>query len=198
MIADKRARLTVKGSYNLPLQGPGQNLKASGDAKSLVFPYNPTITYSRPANYGAYDLAHTNYQPRFFSNTSSPNIQLTALFTNNTVDEMNYTIGALHFLRVVSLMHYGENDEFRGTPPPVLLFSAYGKNNYQNFPVVVTSVDYTLDSDLDYVESVDGTNLPAQLFIAVSLAHQPDLIATRKQFTVDAIANGSLLGRGFL
>ena len=64
--------------------------------------------------------------------------------------------------------------------------------------MVVTSVDYTLDSDLDYVESVDGTNLPAQLFIAVSLAHQPDLITTRKQFTVDAIANGSLLGRGFL
>ena len=60
MIADKRARLTVKGSYNLPLQGPGQNLKASGDAKSLVFPYKPTITYSRPAKYGAYDLAHTN------------------------------------------------------------------------------------------------------------------------------------------
>ena len=51
MITDKRARLTVKGSYNLPLQGPGQNLKVSGDVKSLVFPYNPTITYSRPANY---------------------------------------------------------------------------------------------------------------------------------------------------
>ena len=198
MITDKRARLTVKGSYNLPFRGKGAGLKRSGDPRSLGFPYNPTITYSRPANYGAYDLAHTNYQPRFYSNTSSPNIQLTALFTNNTDEEMDYTLGALHFLRVVSLMHYGENDEFRGTPPPVLLLTAYGVQHFQNFPVVVTSVDYTMDSDLDYVESADGNNLPAQLFVAVSLAHQPDLIATRKNFTVQAIANGSLLKQGFI
>ena len=55
-----------------------------------------------------------------------------------------------------------------------------------------------MDSDLDYVESADGNNLPAQLFVAVSLAHQPDLIATRKNFTVQAIANGSLLKQGFI
>ena len=94
-------------------------------------------------------------------------------------------------------MHYGEQDEDKGTPPPILLFSAYGKNNFQNFPCVIGNVSYTYDSEIDYVE--EGENiLPAQMFIAFDLIHQPDLLETRKQFTVEGVANGSLLSRGFI
>lgn len=198
MKTDKRAKLTLKGSgYKLPLGGPATALKSSGVARGLVFPYTPTITYSRGVNYGTYELAHTNYQPKYFSSTQSPTLQVTGLFTNNNKEELAYTVGALHFLRVCSLMHYGEQDEDKGTPPPILLFSAYGKNNFQNFPCVIGNVSYTYDSEIDYVE--EGENiLPAQMFIAFDLIHQPDLLETRKQFTVEGVANGSLLSRGFI
>lgn len=207
MESDKRASLRLKSNrYRIPMSGVSTNLKDhgqlnQGQSMGVVFPYTPTITYSRSVNYGSYDLAHTNYQPKFYSNTASPDIQLTALFTNNTEEETRYTAGALNFLRTCSLMHFGENDEFRGTPPPVILFSAYGVHQFEDFPVVISNVSYTLDSDQDYIETkadAGSVILPAQMFIAISLIHQPNLIATRKNFTLQGLANGSLLGQGFI
>ena len=136
---------------------------------------------------------------------------------------MRYTQGVLHFLRMASLSHFGEKDIHRGTPPPVLLFSAYGANQFSNWPCVVANVSYTLDSDIDYVESgsqsisqqlgnqdvglqqslakIGGakTNviLPAQMFIAIDLRHQPDLLATRKDFTLSDMSRGTALTKGF-
>tara|TARA_B100000965_G_scaffold238991_1_gene200352 strand:+ start:1601 stop:2299 length:699 start_codon:yes stop_codon:yes gene_type:complete len=232
MRSDLRPRLTAKGSSGgLLMQGPATALKSSGVRNSLVFPYTPAITYQRSANYGTYDLAHTNYQPKYYSATQSPSVQVTCLFTNATEDEIAYTQGALHFLRMASLMHFGENDPNRGTPPPVLLFSAYGSNQFQDWPCVVGNVAYTFDSDMDYVENVsvggqttDTNNLtgigiasgatlmssagnsnasgqivlPAQLYVSIELLHQPDLLTTRKQFTVAKMANGSMLRRGYI
>jgi hypothetical protein len=211
---------------NLLFGGPARALKSNtGRTGAMVFPYTPTITYQRGANYGTYDLPHTNYQPVYYQNTASPTVQVTGLFTNQTEDELRYTQGCLHFLRMASLSHFGEKDTHRGTPPPVLLFSAYGANQFSNWPCVVANVSYTLDSEIDYVESgsqsisqqlgnqdvglqqglariggVGRSNviLPAQMFIAIDLRYQPDLMSTRKDFSLSEMANGSLLDRGFV
>ena len=161
----------------------------------------------------------------YYQNTASPTVQVTGLFTNQTEDELRYTQGCLHFLRMASLSHFGEKDTHRGTPPPVLLFSAYGANQFSNWPCVVANVSYTLDSEIDYVESgsqsisqqlgnqdlalgnalatiggVGKSNviLPAQMFIAIDLRYQPDLMSTRKDFSLAEMANGRLLDRGFV
>ncbi len=226
MRSDLRPRLTAKGSSGgLLMQGPASALKASGVRNSLVFPYTPAMTFARSANYGTYELAHTNYQPKYYSATSSPQLQITALFTNGTEDEISYTQGAMHFLRMASLMHFGESDPNRGTPPPVLLFSAYGDNQFQDWPCVVTNVSYIFDSEVDYVENASpepanftgiGTGeplftgnsmfsnrsktiiLPAQIYIAVELQHQPDLLTTRRDYTVAKMASGAMLSRGYV
>ena len=224
MRTDARPMLRPKGRGNLLFGGPARALKSSnGRSGAMVFPYTPTITYQRGANYGLYDLPHTNYQPLYYQSTSSPSVQVTGLFTNQTEDELRYTQGVLHFLRMASLSHFGEKDIHRGTPPPVLLFSAYGANQFSNWPCVVANVSYTLDSDIDYVESgsqsisqqlgnqdvglqqslakIGGakTNviLPAQMFIAIDLRHQPDLLATRKDFTLSDMSRGTALTKGF-
>ena len=203
MKTDKRARLTLKGTSNTaPLQGPANALKqAEGVLRGLVFPLSPTITFQRSANYGNYDLPHTNYQPKYYASTSSPSVQVTGLFTNNTKEEALYTAGVIHFLRMCSLMHFGENDPHRGTPPPICLFSAYGVNMFQSWPCVVANVSYTLDSDMEYVQATDGSGmentLPSQMFIAIDLQHMPDPLAMRKRFTIDSLASGKLLSEGF-
>tara|TARA_B100000123_G_scaffold189999_1_gene141804 strand:- start:61 stop:756 length:696 start_codon:yes stop_codon:yes gene_type:complete len=231
MRTDARPMLKPKGTggqkvNNLLFGGPARALKSNtGRTGAMVFPYTPTITYQRGANYGTYDLPHTNYQPVYYQNTASPTVQVTGLFTNQTEDELRYTQGCLHFLRMASLSHFGEKDTHRGTPPPVLLFSAYGANQFSNWPCVVANVSYTLDSEIDYVESgsqsisqqlgnqdvglqqglariggVGRSNviLPAQMFIAIDLRYQPDLMSTRKDFSLSEMANGSLLDRGFV
>ena len=228
MRTDARPMLKPKGRGSLLFGGPARALKsANGRSGAMVFPYTPTITYQRSANYGSYDLPHTNYQPVYYQNTASPTVQVTGLFTNQTEDELRYTQGVLHFLRMASLSHFGENDIHRGTPPPVLLFSAYGANQFSNWPCVVANVSYTLDSDIDYVESgsqsisqqlgnqgvgllgsvdslarIGGAKsnviLPAQMFIAIDLRHQPDLLATRKDFTLGDMSRGTALTKGFV
>jgi len=203
MKTDKRARLTLKGTSNTaPLQGPANALKqAEGVPRGLVFPLSPTITFQRSANYGNYDLPHTNYQPKYYAGTSSPSVQVTGLFTNNTEEEALYTAGVIHFLRMCSLMHFGEDDPHRGTPPPICLFSAYGVNMFQSWPCVVANVSYTLDSDMEYVQATDGSGmentLPSQMFIAIDLQHMPDPLAMRKRFSIDRMASGQLLSEGF-
>tara|TARA_B100001250_G_scaffold414426_1_gene452753 strand:+ start:9745 stop:10380 length:636 start_codon:yes stop_codon:yes gene_type:complete len=210
MKTDKRARLTLKGNASNapPLQGPARELKqAEGVLNGLVFPLTPTITFQRSANYGNYDLPHTNYQPKYYAGTSSPSVQVTGLFTNNTREEALYTAGVIHFLRMCSLMHFGEDDPHRGTPPPICLFSAYGVNMFQNFPCVVANVSYTLDSDMEYVQVMQGnmvnglgpteSTLPSQMFIAIDLQHMPDPLAMRKRFSIDRMASGQLLSEGF-
>tara|TARA_B100000965_G_scaffold238990_1_gene200342 strand:+ start:1570 stop:2223 length:654 start_codon:yes stop_codon:yes gene_type:complete len=217
MQTDTRPTLRPKGSGDLLFQGPAEALKsATGRTGSMVFPYTPTITYQRSANYGTYELPHTNYQPKYYVSTGSPTLQVTGLFTNQTEDEIRYTQGCLHFLRMASLSHFGEQDPHRGTPPPVMLFSAYGANQFNNFSCVIGNVSYTLDSEADYLEAgtsssggaqtttlggIGGSStviLPAQMFIAIDLIHQPDLLATRKDFTVAEMASGNLLTRGFI
>tara|TARA_B100000902_G_scaffold399981_1_gene474222 strand:+ start:5742 stop:6380 length:639 start_codon:yes stop_codon:yes gene_type:complete len=212
VLTDKRARLRPKGGYQKLFQGPALPLASEGE---LVFPYTPTVTYNRTSNYGTYDLPHTNYQPKYWQNTTSPNIQLTAQFTSNTQEEALYTVGALHFLRMCQLGHFGASDPMRGSPPPIIEFSAYGRHLFENFPVIVSDVSYTLDSEVDYVEYNDTTNLdvnivgygansqgatvvPTSIIVAVSLTHQPNLTQMREEFNVDDISTGRLLGRGFV
>jgi len=211
MLTDKRARLRAKPGLTTPFNGPASVL---ANDREMVFPHTPTIAYSRQVGWGSYDLPHTNYQPLYWQQTRSPNIQVTALFTNTTPEEHEYTNACLHFLRVCSLGHFGINDPLRGSPPPVLEFSAYGANQFANVPVCIGSVSYTLDSDVDYVEQASGRNstganvnnnqlddslvLPAQLFVAIDLMYQPNLTDMRETFTAQDIANGSLLTQGFL
>ena len=102
MRTDARPMLRPKGRGNLLFGGPARALKSSnGRSGAMVFPYTPTITYQRGANYGLYDLPHTNYQPLYYQSTSSPSVQVTGLFTNQTEDELRYTQGVLH----LSLIH---------------------------------------------------------------------------------------------
>ena len=82
MRTDARPMLRPKGRGNLLFGGPARALKSSnGRSGAMVFPYTPTITYQRGANYGLYDLPHTNYQPLYYQSTSSPSVQVTGLFT---------------------------------------------------------------------------------------------------------------------
>jgi hypothetical protein len=118
----------------------------------IVFPYTPTIMVGHSAQYGQYDITQGQYQQQFFVNSPNPSISLTATFTSQTTKELEYTIACLTFLKSCTKSDFGEQRrDTAGTPPPVLLFSAYGLSHFKNVPVVVKSVSYTLPEDVDYV-----------------------------------------------
>jgi len=183
--ADQRARLATRGTeigrtqasnfnvtYDLPFQGPGNALRRTG---GILFPYTPNISVAHQVDYSQYDLVHTNYQQNAYSRTRNPNIQVTAMFASSTPAEAAYTVGVMHFLRVVTKMNFGPGDPEAGTPPPVLEFSAYGNYNFRRIPVLVGSFNFIYEDGVDYIEvetAGETVQIPAIMTIAMDLLPQ--------------------------
>jgi hypothetical protein len=191
-----RARLFA--TTPLFYRGPASVLAQTG---GLVFPLTPTISYSQVVNYSPYDLVHTNYSFNTYRNTPSPMLQIQAEFTNTTFEEHAYTQGVLHFLRSVTKMFYGANEGTNpaaGTPPPVLRFSAYGPQIFNNVPVVVSNVATTFDPNVDLIEGNGGIALPAVMVFAIDLMVQQSPARQKQQFTTSGFINGQMYNRGFI
>ena len=206
-MADNRARLTLKGNgYDIPFYGPASVLRSK---KGIVFPYTPIISSSMTTEYSQYDLVHSNYPIQSFIRHRPGNINITAQFVNQTIEDAQYTAGVLHFLSVVMKMHFGTRDTNAGTPPPLLEFYAYGLTNFNRVPVFVSNFSTTYPDDVDYVSfNVNTTgrtdeagsytvNLPAIMTINIELIpHYP--ANTQNQFTLNGFATGGLYSLGFI
>jgi hypothetical protein len=206
VLAENRARLTLApgGASNRSsrnqfyFNGPASPLRQHN---GILFPYQPDITYSQSVNYSPYDMTHTNYTFNAYRNTPSPTIQMTVQFASITQEEGEYTLGALHFLRSVSKMFFGLDDLGRnpssGTPPPVLRFSAFGEQQFNNIPVVLESFSTTYDSGVDLID-INGTQVPTLMnfFIGMSIQINPD--RQKSVYSTHNFINGSGYKQGFI
>ena len=129
--------------------------------------------------------------------------------TAQTAAEANYMIACLHFLRIVTKMHFGMNDPKRGTPPPVLKFSAYGDLMFSMVPIVVRSFTYDLPGDVDYVDvetNADNADsnqdfqskVPTMLTLSVDMMIQQTASKLRTQFTMQDFKSGKLVKEGYV
>jgi len=116
----------------------------------LIFPYTPTISTQYTASYESYQLIHSNYLGYFYKGSSIQSIVINGTFTAQDAHEAEYMLAGLHFLRSATKMFYGQDSQ-RGTPPPVLLLSGFGKYQYNNNPCVVSLMSYNLPNDVDYI-----------------------------------------------
>ena len=175
----------------------------------IIWPYTPTINISHQAEYGEYETAHTNYPVSYFTKSRPPNLQVSGPLTANSAAEGHYMIAVLHFLRIVTKMHFGMNDKKRGTPPPVLKFSAYGDLMFSNVPVLIRSFAYDLGQDIDYIDVEtdsasagfsDGfsSKVPTMLNLVVDMVIQQTPSKLRTKFTMNDIKSGKLVKDGFI
>jgi hypothetical protein len=205
VLAENRARLTLApgGASNRSsrnqfyFDGPASPLRQHN---GILFPYQPDITYSQSVNYSPYDMTHTNYTFNAYRNTPSPTIQMTVQFASITQEEGEYTLGALHFLRSVSKMFFGVKETGSpgaGTPPPVLRFSAFGEQQFNNIPVVLESFSTTYDSGVD-LKDINGTQVPTLMnfFIGISVQINPD--RQKNVYSTHNFINGSGYKQGFI
>jgi len=195
---DQRARLSAKRAYKTAFGGPASVLE---NTNGILFPYTPNISVAHTAEYAQYDLVHTNYQQQAFSRSRNPTIQITGTFINQTPREAKYTIGVMHFLRVVSKMHYGINDDDAGTPPPVLDFSAYGTYNFYKVPVLVSSFNFIYEDGVDYIETVtsDGETVQIPTLMTIAIDLLPQYNPTKQSnFSLYDFANGDGYKGGFI
>lgn len=129
----------------------------------MVWPYTPTINYQQDIDYQTISTVHTNQDFHVFARTPATSFSVDGQFTVQNQKEGRYALACIHFLRTMSKMHFGENDKDAGTPPPILLFNAYGPFVFNNLPVIVKSYSIGFPDDVDYVQVASGlpaTNVP--------------------------------------
>ena len=104
----------------------------------------------------------------------------------------NLLIAAIHFCRTVSKMAFGQSTN-AGTPPPVLLFSAYGDYVFNDINVIMNSFSISYQEDVDYIQIPNSNSyLPAVFSISLTLMVQ-NSPAKARSFNLDQFRSGSLL-----
>jgi hypothetical protein len=168
---------------------------------SLNFPYTPVIRTGTTAQYTEMELTHTNYQPHAFNRSQVQNISIQAQFTSQTDIWAKYSLAAIHFMRTITKMRYGQNDPKRGAPPPVVYFSAYGTYMFENVPVIVQQFNITLPNDVDYVDTMVNSShqaVPIAFQMDIELIVQRAVGPIRTEFTLGQFSSGALASKGYI
>lgn len=159
---DWRVRLSLAPSADYlykskQVQGILQPLAATD---GIIFPYTPSIQLTYAASYTPTDLTHSNYKIFQYNYSSIDNLQITGDFTAQDTFEADYLLAVIHFLRSVTKMFYGQDQNPKpGTPPPLCYLSGLGAFQFDAHPLAVTSFTYSLPSDVDYIRAGSTTTL---------------------------------------
>jgi len=145
-------------------QGVGAGILAPlAVTDGVVFPYTPQVSTNYNARYSETDLPHSNYRGYFYNNSYVDGVNIEAIFTAQDTFEANYLLAVIHFFRSVTKMFYGQDDAYRGAPPPLVFLQGFGTYQFSRHPCVVTSFRYTLPQDVDYIRAdvapITGLNI---------------------------------------
>lgn len=208
---DWRVRLHVPAgapgfSYS-PILDP---LRESGN--SMVFPVTPQVMVTHSASYNSMSPVHTNYAYQMYQNSQVEDITITCDFPVENEADGRYWIAAVHFLRSVTKMYYGESSS-RGAPPPLVHLSGYGDFMFNRVPVVVKMFTIDLRDSVDYIQVPIGPGVslgpeferaivpggyayvPTLSMISVTLSPSYSRDQTR-QFSLETFIQGGYIGDG--
>ena len=206
---------------HLPSSAPGftnseifSPLRQSGN--SMVFPITPQIMVTHSASYNSLSPVHSNYPYQIYQNSQVEDITITCDFPVENEADGRYWIAAVHFLRSITKMYYGESNA-KGAPPPLVHLSGYGDFVFNRVPVVVKMFTMDLRDNVDYIqvpigEDIDlGTGFSRQavqggytyvptlsmMTIQVSPTYSRNQV---RQFSLETFAQGGYIGndRGFI
>jgi hypothetical protein len=156
-----RLQLAPSSDYLYNANPPGI-LGPLAPTNGVIFPYTPQINTSYKANYEQYDLVHSNYRGVYYKNSRVDDLSIRGVFTAQDTREADYLLAVIHFFRSVTKMFYGK-DEQRGSPPPLVYLSGLGMNQFFGHPCVVSSFQYNLPDQVDYIRATSVNNYGTDL-----------------------------------
>lgn len=196
--SDWRVKLSLPNNYQrLAAQSP-YVLDPLIDTGGLVFPYTPTIYMTHSTSYSPVQPVHSNYPFFAYQNSRVDQFSIVGdFYVENNVEGL-YWIAAVHYLRSVSKMAYGQTSD-QGSPPPVVKLNGYGDYVFKDVPVVITSFSIELGQDIDYIQvpgfGGEGSWVPTRSNIQATV--QP--IYSRREvekFSLDQFVKGGYIPKG--
>jgi hypothetical protein len=201
---DTRARLALSPRAGPILYRDPKNdlLSPLTETDGIVWPYTPNINVSFSAAYTGNQTIHNNYQSQSYGQSTVEQITCVGQFTANTPREAAYVLSVLHFLKSATKSFFGQ-DTNRGTPPPVLRFSAHGPYMFNSVPVVIANTSQDFEGSIDYINAdiasggggIDSTTRVPSL-ISVNVTLLPVVSRLRQtEFSLAEYARGELIGK---
>jgi len=201
---DTRARLALSpGAGTILYKDPSNELlRPLTTTDGVVWPYTPSINVGYSAAYTGNQVIHNNYASQSYGQSMIEQISCVGTFTANTPAEAEYLLSVLHFLKSATKSFFGQ-DPNRGTPPPVLRFSAHGPYMFNSVPVVISATNFDFEQTVDYINAkvasgsggIDSTTrVPSSISINVTLL---PVISRQRQteFGLEKYARGELIGQ---
>jgi hypothetical protein len=157
----------------------------------VIFPYTPQIAVQYSASYDPTEIIHSNYKIFQYKASSVESISITCDFTAQDTYEANYMLAVIHFFKSATKMFYGnDQDPVNGTPPPLCYLNGLGEFQFNEHPLAITSFNYNLPNDVDYIRasSTDNFGDMAETAKATSLSES----ATSARTSSSGIGQGGL------
>ncbi len=209
---DARLRISALRGKEDDIYGPkgSENiLSPLHETGGLMFPYTPAIQISGEATWTPHDLVHTNFDILSYQRTPSVQISLTGKFTVQNQREGAYAAAVIHFLRVITKMHYGDQDSAQdnaqdnsstsaiaGLPPPVLRLRGYGQYMFNDLRCVIKTFSFNFDENMDLIpiRIADGEMyLPPMFTISIAIGLQNSPAKVKTEFNLNTFRTGALL-----
>jgi hypothetical protein len=159
---DWRVRIALApGSNYLYNASPPGILGPLQATEGVIFPYTPDIQITYAGSYEGTQLTHSNYKIFQYQSSSIDQITINCPFTAQDTNEALYLLATIHFFRTLTKMFYGQDQNPNsGTPPPLCYLYGLGSFQFDNHPMVISSFNYALPTDVDYIRVSTNTVQP--------------------------------------
>lgn len=178
----------------------------------IVWMYTPQIEERTSMNYVTTDISQANQDFHNYGGTKATTISVSGQFTADTYENAVYCLAVMHFLRIMNKNDFGTKTQTPGLPPPLLLFSAYGRFRYDDVPVILSNYSASQPDNVDYIDvptvgdgvlfsnksvrtsnRADINKVPMIFTITVELTVQKTPKQLRDNFNLNDFKTGKLL-----
>ena len=123
------------------------------DLNGIFWPLTPAVVIQHSANYNALAQTHSNYPFQAYQNSQVDSMNIIGEFPVQNSDDAKHWVATVNFLRTVTKMFFGKEQDLKGNPPPILHLSGYGDHMFQKVPVIVNTFNVELRPGIDYIST---------------------------------------------
>ena len=190
---DWRVRLTIptraSALYNSIMAG-NDLLKPLAQSRGMFWPLTPSMVIQHSANYNALAQTHSNYPFQAYQNSQVDQMNIIGEFPVQNQQDAQHWVATGKFLRTVTKMFFGQEQDLRGNPPPILHMSGYGDHMFNKVPVIVNTFNVELRPGIDYISTKqDGSGQ----YREVNKTDEVALVTGRDQSWAPTLSNISVL-----
>ena len=190
---DWRVRLQIPNGaqavYNA-LLADNELLSPLIPSRGIFWPLTPAVVITHTANYNPLSQTHSNYPFQAYQNSQVDGYNIIGEFPVQNSEDAKHWVATVNFLRTVTKMFFGKEQDLKGNPQPILHMSGYGDHMFNKVPVIVNTFNVELRPGIDYISTKqDGSGQ----YREVNKTDEVALVTGRDQSWAPTLSNISVL-----